>query len=779
MINTISAEESRSEYVRKKESILKLLEEAIIFYTNEQMYDKVNAFQKLSENLKSGEFSIVVVGEFSAGKSTLLNALMQKRILPSFSNETTSTVNYLRHKDKSRNLESGTVYYNDGRTEDIYDTSLETIEKHVSTKGFNVAQNVDHLDLFLDSKFLNDGVTLVDSPGLNGVAEGHKEITEQQIIKSHASIFVFSSDHPGSKTDFEFLYDLQKKVKTIIFVLNKIDDIKEDEGETVESVIDNLKKNYKKQFPEETTIPEIWPVSAYSALAARCQEQMNHNGKSNETEEKRGLLEGESRIVPFENRLIKFLTRGEKARQQLLSPVERVISISKECREIYQGDKEVIENTIDGAELESQIASIEEVVNELEKQISSCKIPIKKNVDTALSEIIEELESQISRQAERRLLEIENFEDLEELNDYIQNFEKNFIQKVYSISLEVEENLRTKIVDIIRIHYSTQADLLEQRLDENNYNISIEVKNHFSMEEHFFEVGLKEMDEKTKLLENELKRLKEEVSSTEEDYFKARSDEKKKDKLELEIQNLEAIKNTIMSQMLPPIEQYTEEVRAKQYSGGILGAIGWLLFGGKNVTHHEVRRDNTENDKAIKLRNQQTTEKEEKINERVSILSQYEDVDSALLELKQIQKMAEVQETTEKLIRHQLENIEKINEKYKKEIRRCKRALRDFCDDISGELLRQVKKELKASVDSYVIAIADTIEANIRKDLCSKQERMEKLKLQIEQSEIKKHEIINQLGEKINNINQLLSDAVDLLTELESDETDLVDTVVI
>jgi len=292
-------------------------------------------------------------------------------------------------------------------------------------------------------------------------------------------------------------------------------------------------------------------------------------------------------------------------------------------------------------------------------------------------------------------------------------------------------------------------------------------------------VGLKEMDEKTKLLENELKRLKEEVSSTEEDYFKARSDEKKKDKLELEIQNLEAIKNTIMSQMLPPIEQYTEEVRAKQYSGGILGAIGWLLFGGKNVTHHEVRRDNTENDKAIKLRNQQTTEKEEKINERVSILSQYEDVDSALLELKQIQKMAEVQETTEKLIRHQLENIEKINEKYKKEIRRCKRALRDFCDDISGELLRQVKKELKASVDSYVIAIADTIEANIRKDLCSKQERMEKLKLQIEQSEIKKHEIINQLGEKINNINQLLSDAVDLLTELESDETDLVDTVVI
>ena len=74
---------------------------------------------------------------------------------------------------------------------------------------------------------------------------------------------------PGSKTDFEFLYDLQKKVKTIIFVLNKIDNIKEEEGETVESVIESLKSNYRKQFPDIKTVPEIWPVAAFKALEAR------------------------------------------------------------------------------------------------------------------------------------------------------------------------------------------------------------------------------------------------------------------------------------------------------------------------------------------------------------------------------------------------------------------------------------------------------------------------------------------------------------------------------
>ena len=56
-------------------------------------------------------FSIVTVGEFSAGKSTFLNALMHKAVLPSFSTETTATVNFLRHKDMAEPGQAGVVYY--------------------------------------------------------------------------------------------------------------------------------------------------------------------------------------------------------------------------------------------------------------------------------------------------------------------------------------------------------------------------------------------------------------------------------------------------------------------------------------------------------------------------------------------------------------------------------------------------------------------------------------------------------------------------------------------
>lgn len=199
----VTSEESRKAYAERKNQVLDLLLSAKDYYAKEESADKAEIFETLYNELLNGEFSIVVVGEFSAGKSTLLNALMGERILPSFTNETTATVNFLRHSEKASNGEAGRVYYNNGDEESLKDATLATIEKFVSTRGDDVAKKVDHLDLYLDSEFLKDGVTLVDSPGLNGVADGHREITEAQILKSHASIFLFNSDHPGSKTDFE------------------------------------------------------------------------------------------------------------------------------------------------------------------------------------------------------------------------------------------------------------------------------------------------------------------------------------------------------------------------------------------------------------------------------------------------------------------------------------------------------------------------------------------------------------------------------------------------
>lgn len=772
-MSVISSEESRKLYAERKKQVLQLLETATNFY-KEDVQEKAGVFSKLYSDLENGEFSIVVVGEFSAGKSTLLNALMGNRILPSFSNETTATVNFLRHKTKSCDGEAGRVFYSNNTQEVIEDASLDTIMKYVSTKGDDVAKKVDHLDLYLDSNFLCDGVTLVDSPGLNGVADGHREITEAQILKSHACIFLFNSDHPGSKTDFDFLNDLQNKVQTIIFVLNKIDEIKLDEGETPETVIDTLKKTYKTKFPEATSVPEIWPVAAYPALVARNDTPLEYHDKINRTEDERKKLEDLSRLRGFENRLLSFLTCGEKTKQQLLSPIDKVISLSIERRKECEEEKNILENTVDSGELEEQISSIEEAINSIEKRILDSRNEITRDLKESLREITEELAAQMSRLQDRKLAEIDEIDDFDDLVSYLKSFEKNFIQRVYSIALDQEENLREKILMVIQLQYSAQAGNIESALLDSTSKISLSASEHLDTSERFFEVGLKDMEEKSRVLQDQIHVLETEVQTAEDDFYKERKIERKIGELKNEIKDLQDRKETVEAQMLPPVERYTEERHTKEHRGGLLGTIGWFFLGGKNVTHYEQKEDSQAHDAAAVEKKCKTKELSKEIEKKQEELKSMEDVDSSLAERIYIRKMAEVDAKRQKLEALTKEHTHKIEEKYAKEIKKLKRELTSYCDAITDELNTQVKRALRALEQEYIGIVVETVAASLRVTLEKKKHRIEQIEKQMKNSEENRNARILELHTKIMKINELIGQASDLKVDLESIDVDTI-----
>lgn len=768
MQEIVSSEESRREYNKRKKQVMELLEYAKNYYLQDENIERANIFEKLANDIEKGEFSIVVVGEFSAGKSTLLNALMGKRILPSYSNETTATVNFLRHKDKAINGEIGRVFYNNGNEKTIENISVETIQKYVSTKGENVATEVNHLDLYLDSDFLKDGVTLVDSPGLNGVADGHREITEEQILKSHASIFLFNSDHPGSKTDFEFLHDLQSKVKTIIFVLNKIDEIKTDEGESPESVIETLKKTYKEKFPEEDSVPEIWPVAAYPALVARNEEPLEYHDRINRTMEEKKNLENASRLQDFENRLLSFLTCGEKAKQQLLAPVDKVLTLTLDSKKLYEDEKKMLEDSVDTKEVENQIAGIKDTIEGLEHQIENSRNDVTEKIRESIRDIREELSAQMSRLQERKLAEIDEFEEMDDLLMYLNNFEKLFISRVYSIALTQEENLRDRILSTIKLQYASQASAIENRISSDNIEINLSVSEHLDSSERVFEVGLKEMDEKIKNLESELKILQAEANEAEEKYYNEKALERKKDELKNEIKSLQERKNIVESQMLPPIYRDIKEVHTKEHRGGVIGTIGRVLFGGKNVTYHENVTDSTEHDLAMKERDKQSDELRKQITDIQNELKEFKEVNSSYSEMLQIRKMAEVEEMRNRIENLMRENTEKIEVKYKKEIRKIKRELTDYCDTITGELNNQVKKLLRNSEMNYIEIVLDMVEGTLKESLIDKKKQLENLEEQLSASEGERNKRIDVLETKIEKINELIGMASDLQINLSS-----------
>lgn len=773
-MSIITAEESRKAYVERKNQVLNILEEAKKYYTDDERQDIAEVFEGLYHDLLNGEFSIVVVGEFSAGKSTLLNALMGKRILPSFSNETTATVNFLRHSDKASNGEAGRVFYNNGEQEIIKDATLATIEKYVSTKGNEVANRVEHLDLYLDSDFLKDGVTLVDSPGLNGVADGHREITEAQILKSHASIFLFNSDHPGSKTDFEFLHELQSRVKTIIFVLNKIDAINCDEEETPETVIETLKKTYQARFPEESTVPEIWPVAAYPALVARNKEPLVYHDKINRTVEEKERLEEVSRLVKFEDRLMSFLTCGEKTKYQLLSPVERVLALTKETENEYEQEIALLKNTIDTSEIDNQIAIIKENIEGIQGQINISKQEIATQISDALHEVREEVSAQMSRLQKSRINEIDEFNDVEELMDYLREFENSFKQKVKNIALNQEDNLRDKILTIVKMQYTNHAGIIEQDLLNSNSDIDLSVSTHLDTGERVFEVGLEKMNEKTKLLEEQLKVLEDEVKEAEQDCSKQRALERKREKLENEIKNLKNEKQIVEEQILPPIDRYTKQVYRKEKRGGIFGAIGDVLFGEKTVTRYEERIDSRDYEVAKERQQKKVLALETEIEKKSEELNKIGDVDSDSAELRRMGKYVEVENMRKILERVMVENNEKIDDQYKREIKKFKRKLSNYCDEITSDLNSQVKKYLRKSEQNYVELVMNVVEGALKQEFGDKQKRLEQLEKQLQFSQENRNERIELLEDKIMRINELMYKAVELREEINSIPVDII-----
>lgn len=752
----------RKSYIEKKEKILALLKKTELFYADNEDEGKVEVFQSLQKNLEDGEFSIVVVGEFSAGKSTLLNALMGQKILPSFSGETTATVNFLRHKDRATQGERGKIYYKDGQTRELQDVSLDIINKYVSTKGDDVAKTIEHLDLYLDSKFLEDGVTLVDSPGLNGIAEGHKEITEQQILKSNASIFVFNSDHPGSKTDFEFLYELQKKVKTIIFVLNKIDTIKEEEGNTVEVVVDSLKKNYKKQFPEAETIPEIWPVAAFPALMARSGE-----GEGQEYD---------SRLQPFEERLLKFLTCGEKAHQQLVSPIERVLSVVKESKDIYEEDIEALNNKQDSVELENKIDELQEVIKGLVDEEKENKRDISRKVKAAFKNLNEGLIEEIEKEQEKKLRKIDRYDELEEIVRYLKSFEEEFLRSVKRIISSKEDDLQDHIRTIIEINYNEVAEAINERLMQSDAGINIDIKNHLdiNVDAESYKVGLKEMGEKSRKLEQELRELEEKADESEEDFIKARDNEKRKKELQEQLIALEKTQDTINRRIMPEVDRWEVTQADTEERGGILGGFLDIVIGEKKVNRQVMKEDRSNRDRAEKQREEELAKNKREIKKTEEMLAGYNE-DSVDLKQKRFEKMKkQIAKKMEELEKNTKNDIEKIDASYKKQIQDCKYALRDFCDDVTDELKSIIKKETRKEQEVYVNIVMGVVEANLQNEIKQKEDRIRNLQKQMESSENDKKQQLEKLNEKILVMNDILSEGIDIQAELESEEIDTI-----
>jgi small GTP-binding protein len=211
-------------------------------------------------------FLIVIVGEFNAGKSAFVNALLGQRVLPEGVTPTTAQIQILKYGD--------------------------SVRRETDSLGLHVVRAPVEL--------LRD-VHIVDTPGTNAIIREHERLTTDFVPRSDLVLFITSADRPFTETERVFLGAIRDWGKKIVIVVNKVDIFSS--PSELEEVLAFVKSAGRDLLGIS---PDVLPVSARLALRAKQGEP--------------GLWAA-SGFEPLERYLRDTLDAGSRFRLKLANPL--------------------------------------------------------------------------------------------------------------------------------------------------------------------------------------------------------------------------------------------------------------------------------------------------------------------------------------------------------------------------------------------------------------------------------------------------------------------------
>ena len=176
-----------------------------------------------------GLFMLVVVGEYNAGKSTFLNALLGQAVMLEGVTPTTDRITILTYGEQVKDTDEG---------------------------GFLLRREAP-LPLLRD-------VAFVDTPGTNAVIKRHQELTERFVPRADLVLFVTSADRPFTESERAFLELIASWGKKIVIVVNKLDILESeaDRRQVLEFVTTHARETL-------SLTPQVFGVSAKQAFRAK------------------------------------------------------------------------------------------------------------------------------------------------------------------------------------------------------------------------------------------------------------------------------------------------------------------------------------------------------------------------------------------------------------------------------------------------------------------------------------------------------------------------------
>jgi small GTP-binding protein len=234
-----------------------------------------------SQILQNSTFCVVLAGEFNAGKSTVLNALLGEKLLETGAIPTTDSVTIVSAPDAS--------------------------ESATSRRPMPTIVRFQH-----DLPLLQD-LTLVDTPGTNAVLVDHTATTLRLLPSADLILFVTSADRPFPESERAMLASISQYRKAIIVVINKMDVLEQSGGDHGQNekarVVDFVTTHASELLGAR---PVVIPISARDALASKMLQRRQQASSR---------VWDRSNFAALETFLQESLTVQTRVRTKLSSPI--------------------------------------------------------------------------------------------------------------------------------------------------------------------------------------------------------------------------------------------------------------------------------------------------------------------------------------------------------------------------------------------------------------------------------------------------------------------------
>ena len=368
-----------------RERLGRLLSDASDVINDLNMSSASDNLNKLSKKVNNDTFKIQVIGTFSNGKSTVINALLGEEVLPAYALPTTAVINEVKYGENKEAI----LHFRDPLPETLPASLSTKALKHMKEHGIKnipplrisyteiedyvvipigadpkemlLESPYEKVELFWPLEMLKEGVEIIDSPGLNE-SDTRARVTMDYLSKADAILFVLAADHLCSKDEMDFVENnlCAFGFTDPFFVVNKFDLIQEREWE-------RLIKYAEMKLLGFTTNP-IYYVSAQQALDGEVQGN--------------AALYEKSRMSAFTTRLSEFLTK-DKGKVKLSQPARELKRIlnNEALFKVIPSQRAMLDSSLDEVKARYETAKprLETLRSKKEQLISKLKLKIEQS----------------------------------------------------------------------------------------------------------------------------------------------------------------------------------------------------------------------------------------------------------------------------------------------------------------------------------------------------------------------------------------------------------------